>query len=166
MKKGFLLFATLFMCISMLAKADNDKYCHINQSDYSLISLTLKAGDLTTTTIATDSGMHTLVSIDGFFPSGDVGNPNLPVLSRTIEIPLCGKVNYRIVSQKNKTYSAEELGITHPIYPVQPPHSKSEDGPFPLVKNSKTYSQNAFYSNNIIEIEKIGIARNTNLANL
>lgn len=166
MKKGFLLFATLFMCISMLAKADNDKFCHINQSDYSLISLTLKSGDLTTTTIATDSGMHTLVSIDGFFPSGDVGNPNLPVLSRTIEIPLCGKVNYRIVSQKTKTYSAEELGINHPIYPVQPPHSKSEDGPFPLVKNNKTYSQNAFYSNNIIEIEKIGIARNTNLANV
>lgn len=166
MTKQRLLFVGLFLLTTLLVKAENIRYCSVKQSDYSRVSLTFNAGNLSVHDLKTPEGMFSLLAIDGFYPSSDVGNPNLPVLSQTIEIPLCKGVSYRVVNSKTEVYTAAQLGINYTVYPAQPSYSKSEEGPFPLVKNSETYSLNEFYGADVIRIEEVGVARNINLANV
>ena len=166
MTKQRLLFVGLFLLTSLLVKAESVRYCSVKQSDYTKVSLTFKAGNLVAHDLKTPEGMYSLLVIEGFYPSADVGNPNLPVLSQTIEMPLCKGVSYRVIDAKTEVYNAEQLGVKYPVYPAQPLRSKSEEGPFPLVKNSETYSLNEFYGTDVIRIEEVGVARNINLANV
>ena len=162
-KRAILFAAGLLLTIASMG----DKYCSVAFSDVNKIRLTLRSGDISVTTATTNLGNHSVLSIDGFFPSADnVGKPCLPVLSRRVEIPLCKGVSYKIISTATESYTAQELGITYPLYPTQAPRSKSDEGPIELIKDAKVYATNALYAKETIVVEKIGVARNTNLADV
>ena len=162
-KRAILFAASLLLTIASMG----DKYCSVAFSDVNKIRLTLRSGDISVATASTNLGNHSVLSIDGFFPSADnVGKPCLPVLSRRVEIPLCKGVSYKIISTATESYTAQELGITYPLYPTQAPRSKSDEGPIELVKDAKVYATNALYAKETIVVEKIGVARNTNLADV
>ena len=164
MTKRVILFAAslLLTIVSM-----GDKYCNVAFSDVNKIRLTLRSGNISVATAATNLGNHSVIAIDGFFPSADnVGKPCLPILSRRVEIPLCKGVSYKVLNTVKETYTAQELGIAYPLYPAQEPRSKSDEGPIELVKDAKVYATNALYAKETIVVEKIGVARNTNLADV
>ena len=166
MKKHNLLLLGLLLLTSLFLKAENNRYCKVVQSDYNKISLVLQAGDISATNIKIPNAIYTQIEIDGFYPSSNVGDPNLPVLSQLIEIPICKGVSFKVINSESMVYPASQLGIEHQLYPTQPSYSKSEEGPFPFVKNDNTYTTNEFYGTDVIRIENVGIARNKKLANI
>ena len=162
-KRAILFAASLLLTIASMG----DKYCNVAFSNMNKVRLTLHSGDISVATANTNLGYHNVLTIDGFFPSADnVGKPCLPILSRRVEIPLCKNVSYKIINTVTETYTAQELGITYPLYPTQAPRSKSDEGPIELVKDTKVYATNAMYSVETIVVEKIGVARNINLADV
>ncbi len=166
MKKSTFFIAYFIFLFNVVTHAQVDPYCTVGAKSYQQINLHFSSGDLLYTHVKTEEGMHTQITMDGFYPSSSVGNPDLPVLSRTIEIPLCTNIKIKIRNQEETTYKAKELGILYPIFPVQPPRSKSDGSPHVFAKNDTTYAKNDFYGNAPIQVEKIGIARNVNLATL
>ena len=167
MKKNFLLVILGILFFAFSTRTVAEENCKVTVADYSKICITLTYGDdIRVTDVETEKGKHSIITSPSFFPSSDVGNPNLPVLSRVLEIPLCEGVDYKIKSTKVETYTGKSLGVNYPIYPVQPSRSKQEEGPFEMVKNDETYAKNHFYANELVYVEKVGVARNVNMANL
>jgi len=108
-------------------------------------------------------GGHTFSRI--IFPemgtSGSIGNPELPVWRRYIELP----PNATNVSLIYKTQTLpEELKIQYPLYPVQPPWEKREGIQKPkFTINNDIYNSNEKQGEKIVEIEPFGNVRGKNL---
>ena len=164
MKKTATLLLLTALVLNCLAQSE--KHITVTHSGYDKITLTLTAGEISATTVSTDKGLFSRINADGFLPYGDDGSPELPALVSMLEIPLCDGFNVSITHQEWQSFSAERLGISHPVYPRQPSRSKSEKGPFELVINNEVYATNAFCQPVLVELEKVGVARDINLATL
>lgn len=164
MKKTSILLLLTALALNCLAQSE--KHIVVTHSGYDKITLTLTAGEISATTVSTDKGLFSRINADGFMPYGNEGTPELPALISMLEIPLCDGYDINITHQEWQSFTAERLGITHPIYPRQPSRSKSDHGPAELVIDQETYSTNAFCRNAFVAVEKVGIARDINLATL
>lgn len=162
MKKTFLALACFFsMGFSLMAQS-----IQVMQSDFGSMQLQLATSPLAihTTTIANDT--FTTIGMRDYLPSSEQGMPCLPELVKMIEIPLCDGVDVRYTILHADTIDGAQLGINHLLMPAQPSRSKSDNSPIRLVKNNVVYATNAFYGNEIVRVEKVGIARDRNLATL
>ena len=164
MKKTAILLLLTALVLNCLAQSE--KHITVTHSGYDKITLTLTAGEISATTVSTDKGLFSRINADGFLPYGDDGSPELPALVSMLEIPLCEGFNVIITHQEWQSFSAERLCISHPVYPRQPSRSKSEKGPFELVINNEVYATDAFCQPVLVEMEKVGVARDKNLATL
>ncbi|MBR4197724.1 MAG: T9SS type A sorting domain-containing protein [Bacteroidales bacterium] len=159
-------FILLLISIIVNCLAQSVKHVEVTHSSYDKITLTLTAGEISATTVNTDKGLFSRIGCDGFLPYGNDGSPELPALVSMLEIPLCDGINVSITRQEWQSFATERLGISHPVYPRQPSRSKSEKGPFELVINNEVYATDAFCQPVLVELEKVGVARDKNLATL
>lgn len=164
MKRIIILLALIFAATSVKISAQNALNYQVTENSFNKISLHFSVPELQVSDISTESGVFSRISANGYYSTTNVGNPELPTLVKMIEIPLCGNVQTRIISSTSRTVSGEELGVEHPIYPAQASRSKSEEGPFTLVKNEATYATNGFYAQPLVSVEKNGIMRCINMA--
>ncbi|OYD17310.1 hypothetical protein CH333_01185, partial [candidate division WOR-3 bacterium JGI_Cruoil_03_44_89] len=56
--------------------------------------------------------------------TGNIGKPELPIIAKLIEIPQDAVVKIELQDVEAEEHSLPELGVLHPIYPVQPPIPK------------------------------------------
>lgn len=105
---------------------------------------------------------YTVVTMDNASPSRQLGAPDLPIVSRMIEIPLCSGVRVSVSNVRIKHLET----LAHPMMPVQPAPGKSDKGPRPFVMDSSLYSRNAFYGHDTAWVEVLGVARDRNIAML
>jgi hypothetical protein len=103
---------------------------------------------------------YTVVTFPGSVPSTALGAPNLPVFSKLIEIPLCGEVTVKVSHMRFRQLD----NLKYPLMPVQPVPSKSDRTPLPFVIDSALYATNGYYELPPATVEKIGVARDRNLA--
>jgi len=100
--------------------------------------------------------------------SFNVGNPNLPLYSKLIEVPQGAIVETKIISYDEETIDLNNKGIKNKIYPAQASVSKSsdpKDNPFEI--NKKVYNTNAFWgNNNIVVYEEQGQMRSQRLGTI
>ena len=159
------LVITVVLIFSMLATCFAQP-CHITRNDYEQVNLSFTAPQITSSVVKTPQGFFTQISMDEFYPSVIVGQPQLPVMVQLLEIPVCDSV---IATVKNAQYvemDASELGIQYPIYPVQPSYAKSYRGERTFVRDQQTYSRNDFYAEPLVRVEKCGTMRDITIANL
>ncbi|MBN2669039.1 MAG: PKD domain-containing protein [Bacteroidales bacterium] len=107
------------------------------------------------------------ISAQGFYKSNAVGLPNLPEVHKLIEIPFGSEIRISVIDYDEEVIELSSLGITDKILPVQESYSKSEDPdskPFRI--NDQIFSQNDFYSKDLIEIEEVGISRGVHIGRL
>lgn len=138
----------------------------ITQNDLTGISLNIHLGEIESNDFITSGETFSRIHLDGFLASNQVGNPELPVMVKMIEIPLCEDVEITATAGRVKTYPGSSLGIQHRLYPAQRSISKSEEGPFPIQINETTYQTDEFYGVELASIEKTGIMRSYNLATI
>ena len=102
---------------------------------------------------------------EAFVKNQKIGEPNTPVITQLIEIPLGAELSVTVLNSEEKIIDLGVYGITKQLDPVQISMSKSEDeSQVEFVKNETIYSANAFYGNDIVKVEIIGIARDKRLA--
>ena len=131
------------------------------------ITFTVSTGELTTENVTMEEGTFTRLGLDGCAASVDnVGKPELPIMVKTIEIPVCGEVHVTATAGRVRTLTAEEAGITHTVYPTQPLYHKSYMGDRTFVKDEATYNTNADYKMPLATVTKAGISRDVNMADI
>jgi len=116
--------------------------------------------------LKTDKGEFVELMVDSYSKSNKVGAPQLPVLSRLIEIPSGSTADMSIVSYDVKEYKLSDFGITQKLLPAQPPQSKNSNRNVPIEFNKQLYSTNSFYGEALAKVEVAGYLRTVQLANL
>ena len=143
--------------ISMYAQAIS-----VVSSDYSGATFAFATPELTVNVQEVQGEPYTVVSFQGSVPSTELGAPNLPLFSKLIEIPLCGDVTVRVSHMRFRQLD----NLEYRMMPVQPVPSKSDRAPHPFVLDSALYATDGYYELLPATIEKIGVARDRNLARL
>lgn len=137
---------------------------HLIENSYERVKLSLATPELSFQNVQTEKGLFTKVLLEDFCTSTMVGNPDLPVLVKTLEIPLCQNVIAHIISKDSTIISLADRGVVYPLYPAQPSYSKSDEGPYIFQINDSIYNQDSFYGEPLIRVEKSGVARYINMA--
>ncbi len=160
MKKSFILFWALLLFVF---SASAQHYA-VKQNGYSRVEISFTPGKITPQTVKEAGGVYTKITMEDYSLSMREGYPQLPMMSKLIEIPVCDSVVAQITHSAYDEYDAAELGITAPIYPVQHAYSKSYKGERSFTKNNEIYSLNSFYSEPIVRVEKSGTMRDVTMA--
>ena len=105
------------------------------------------------------------IEFQSFVKNQHIGEPNTPVITSLIEIPLGADVSVNITNSEEHIFNLNTYGISNMLEPVQRSISKSEDeSQVEFTKNEATYNTNSFYGNDIVKVEILGIARDKRLA--
>ncbi|MEA1896846.1 MAG: C25 family cysteine peptidase, partial [Bacteroidota bacterium] len=115
--------------------------------------------------INTPEGEFTRLSIKGFSSQSATGYPELPSLSKLIEIPDNAIPEIRIVSKSGTKISLSDQGISSKIYPKQASRQKNtqaEKQKFSFKK--ELYAKDSLFREELIQVQKTGIMRGRNLA--
>ena len=145
MKKSIILMYVLNLLLFNSGIAQRSNYYHVTDNNYNDIKISFQFNiqDLKISNINTENGAYTLLSFPDMTPMQENGKPELPIMTHLLEIPLCESIQVNIVNSEYEVYNCAEIGIENPVFPVQPKHSKSEDGPFPFVIDEEAYNTNA-----------------------
>ncbi len=162
MKKVLLSIFVMVLTISVTFA----QHYNVKHSDYNRVSVSFKSDRIQTENVKTQEGMFTKITMDEYVSGGTVGCPQLPILSKMLEIPLCDSIIATVENAQYDEYDAAELGIQYPIYPTQPSYSKSYTGDVTFTQNRTVYAANDFYANPLVRVEKAGTMRDITLANI
>jgi len=160
----------------------------ISQHVYAIkdIVLTGSIANSTTITNSTFSIIHVKNTIDKFevifkktekaefiellLPSHSktnvVGSPQLPVISKTIEIPAEATPEVTILSYQVQEIKLATYGISQQLFPAQAPIPKNSKQKAVVAYNQQVYQTNHFYSEKLVRVEIAGYLRSVRLANL
>ena len=112
------------------------------------------------TEISTEKGAFSYITMDGTYPSGNVGDPTLPAVNKLIAIPYgVNNVSVEVKSFSTKIYPLADFGIKT-LYPQQMPlrkDQKPEDVPFAY--NEKAYNTKGFVEHPLALVKIQGTMR-------
>lgn len=160
MKKIIYLVLFLSICASLFAQS-----LYISENSYEKVSITFESGALSVNEISAGGMPFSQIFMQEYDVSNNPGAPQLPVLAKMLQIPVCDSVIATVVSAEYEEYEASSLGVNYPIFPSQPSASKSETDP-PFVYNQSIYSTDDFYALPLVSVEKAGVRRGIALANV
>ena len=107
------------------------------------------------------------LKLDGYGLSFNIGNPDLPVINRLIEVPLDAQVEIIVTNYNEAIYKLSDFDISKQIMPSQESASKSADiSTLKFVKNEKVYATNDWFSNPLARFHDIGIMRGVRIGRL
>ncbi|MBQ3733074.1 MAG: fibronectin type III domain-containing protein, partial [Bacteroidales bacterium] len=152
----------LFVCLCPFLMAQN---LQVTRNTHEKVEITFTTDSVSVENLSIPEGNFSLLSMQGYDVSNNPGEPQLPLLAKLLQIPVCDSVVVTIVDAKFTEYPASELGIVHPLYPSQPSVSKSAVNP-PFAYDQSVYSTDAFYALPLVQAEIAGIRRDIALANV
>src|SRR5690606_18674516 len=112
-------------------------------------------------------GEYIRIVVPEYYPDKNVSNPELPVMTRLIEVPLDAEFEVRIKSFDEQIVNLNEYGIDLQILPNQPSVSKSADyDKLPFYKNSSIYEDKEFYETQPVSVELLSKMRGIQIAQI
>ena len=138
----------------------------VTSSDYHKLQIVNIFSTLDFRTQQTEHGLFTQLFAGGYSKSNSVGDPELPVLSRLIEVPAGATPEVSVISYTVREYNLSDLGINDRIFPAQPPLAKSMPLKIDFKYNASTYQQDKFIGDELARVEVHGYLRSVQLANL
>ena len=112
------------------------------------------------TEVTTEKGMFSYITMENTYPTGNIGEPSLPVVNKLIAIPYgVSNISVEVKNYSTKVYSLADFGINK-IYPYQQPlrkDQKPEDVPFAY--SEKAYNAKGFIERPIAEVKIQGTMR-------
>ena len=158
MKKNIYAILMVFLLIGQVSAVAQS--LSVKQSNYAQSTFSFSAPELGIKMIQAEGHTFATLSFDGAVPSTQLGQPDLPVLTEMIEIPLCGNVKVTLSDVQTK----EIAPLKYPVMPVQPAPCKSDRGKRPFVIDSAFYANDAFTSQPAAWVDVLGVARDRNIA--
>jgi len=172
MKKIILSFFLLVSYLS-LSNAQDKTSIQLKNNEFSFkveekssTSFTIKASlaSLSITPTTTKAGSFVNLESEGLIKIFDAGLPNIPVISKLIEIPQDATVSYNIINFDEEIIDLADYDITSKICPAQPTVFKNVDAiTLDFIYNQSVYQTNEYINTEIVTIEEIGMMRATRL---
>ena len=160
MKKLFVFLMCLSLCAFAFAQS-----VRVTQNSFQKVAVSIAPGTLSADDITVPEGVFSTISLKDCGPSNNPGAPQLPVLVKFLQIPVCESVVATVTNAQYTEYDAAALGITHPLYPNQPSVSKSAARP-PFSYDNAVYTTDEFYSLPLVSVENTGVQRDKALATM
>lgn len=137
----FMLVISGLFAIAQNGRIDlrGESRAEITQSSFQTIRATFSYGALESAELSTERGVFSSIMLDGTYPSGNIGAPELPATHELIAVPFGATPTVSVTSYTAKDYSLSDYGI-NTIIPRQPSvrkDQKPEDVPF--VYNEEAY---------------------------
>jgi hypothetical protein len=155
----------LIYFLTTLNCTPNNKNISINLSTEKSIDIDFHLNEINFSEFQYRDINYTKILLPGFNKSKDIGNPNLPVLNKLIEIPENGKFEINIYDKEYKLYDLDDIGYNDMIFPSQRSISKGENSENVAFSfNQKTYNDDSFYSQDLVKIEILGKMRGKTIA--
>ena len=174
MKKTSLLIAAIGLLISAQAfaqgrldfgKTQSAQQC-VNVSDDGFTA-TFSFNNLIANEVQTEKGVFSNITMDGTYPSGNVGEPSLPAAHQLIAVPIGAQnVSAKVVSYTTAEYKLSDFNIKT-IMPKQPSvrkDQKTEDIKFAY--DEKAYASKDYTSRNLVDFEIRGTMRGIQVGSL
>lgn len=146
--------------------AQGQQVCKVLEDGYERLRVQFECGEVRYRTVTLEGRAFTALAVEGLTCSQTAGDPNLPTFSQLVEAPLYQRCKVSVAEALYDTIDLASLGMTAPIAPLQPSRSKSDTTPARLVINEKAYQLDAFTEMPLALVEKVGVARDRNLARL
>ena len=119
------------------------------------------------TEVTTEKGVFSNITMENTYPSGNLGEPTLPVVNKLIAIPYgVSDISVKVKNYNTTVYSLADFGIKT-LYPQQPllfKNQKPEDVPFAY--NEKAYAAKGFAERPIAQVNIQGTLRGIQIGNL
>ena len=160
MKKLFFFLMCLSLCSFVFAQNIT-----VKQNSFQKVALSIATENVSVEEVSVPEGDFSVVSLEGYGPSNNPGAPQLPVLVKFLQIPVCESVVATVTNAQYTEYDAAALGVTHPLYPNQPSVSKSAARP-PFSYDNAVYTTDEFYSLPLVSVENTGVQRDKALATM
>ena len=160
MKK--LLLWVVLLCFSPVVWAQN---IQITQNSYQKVAVSFETGELSVEDITLPQGTFSMISLPGYGSSYAPGTPEVPQLTKLMQIPVCDSVVATVVNAQYTEYDAAALGIHHPVFPTQATVSKDKVNP-PFSYDPLVYHTDAFVQWPLVQVQKTGVKRHVALANI
>jgi hypothetical protein len=113
----------------------------------------------------TPKGDFTVLYAPQYYFGGEYGAPQLPVITKLIQIPFGAKCRVEVKSYDSKVYNLNDYGVSTPIYPRQP--SAPKDGSeVPFVYEKSAYIFKGFNGQPMTALTESGVMRHMRLAHL
>ncbi|MDD2636826.1 MAG: C25 family cysteine peptidase, partial [Bacteroidales bacterium] len=139
----------------------------IVQSSYQNLVFSNDVEGLYVTSAKTKDGMYSRIIVPEYFPDNNIGFPELPVMTKLIEVPHNAEFEINIISYNEQIIDLDEYGAEFPLVPNQPSMSKSQDpATVPFEKNESIYTDKEFYQTDLVKVEKISKMRGVQVAQL
>ena len=115
----------------------------------------------------TKHGEFLKLSVSGYYPDKNISFPELPVMARLIEVPYDADINIEIISFDEQIISLNDFGYSNKILPNQESLFKNQDpDKVPFEKSDEIYSDFSYYQPQIVQVNKKGIMRGVNIAQI
>jgi len=127
--------------------------------DFNSIQLFFSGTKLGVEKIENKNGNFSVLSFQGSSPGGEVGEPELPVIRKMIQIPFGAEPRISTENIDYKEFSLDDYGYSNPIIPLQLPWPKIEGYEVPFQQDKEVYLSNSYYFEEDVIIVNIDIAR-------
>ncbi|MFC1888312.1 C25 family cysteine peptidase [Thermodesulfobacteriota bacterium] len=116
----------------------------VEASDFSHILIDAVPRGMYGSTVITQDGLFSRLSLLDAGRTTAVGSPELPVIRRLVQVPLGADVSVRMADLQTGEASLAELGLEDRIYPVQAPLPKTPGAAVPFEIDQAAYASDSF----------------------
>ena len=170
MKKLYLLAMTLILSVSAIAQQkiqfrSTDKVECV-KSDMTGLKASFSFSSLDAQQVQTTRGELTEIYIEGTFPNGNVGEPQLPMFTRLIAIPTGATPVVSVGGHSETEYTLSDYGMGT-VSAMQAPARKDVDpSTVEYAFNEAAYARNSYNDAPIATVEVLGTMRGITLGRL
>ena len=161
---------TLILSVSVMAQQkiqmrSADKI-ECTKSDMTGLRASFSFSGLDATTIETSRGELSEIYIEGAYPNGNVGEPQLPMFTRLIAIPMGATPVVTVGGHSETEYALSDYGIGT-VAAMQAPVRKNVDpSTVEYAFNEAAYARNSYNDDPIAMVEVLGTMRGITLGRL
>ncbi len=134
---------------------------NLMQSNFDRIEFEVRVFGMRSEELQTKGGVFNQLSLPEYGITNVIGEPELPVIRKMVQIPYGATVNVEVIASEVSEKSLSELGITNRIIPVQPPIPKIEGAweKAEFVIHEDFYQTDQFFPTQVVKKGEIGIIR-------
>lgn len=164
----FMLVISGLFAIAQNGRIDlrSESKTEITQSSFQTIHATFSYGALESAELSTERGVFSSIMLDGTYPSGEIGSPELPATHELLAVPFGATPSVSVISYTTKDYSLSEYGIST-IVPRQPSVRKDQKiDDVQFVYNEEAYQTRGLATAPEASIEVQGTMRGIRIGSL
>ena len=165
-----IVIAYILFSLSVIAQTttvghgeNTEQISKLNQEGF---TVTLKVNSVRFVKVKHKNTNYYEAVIPSFGKSLSIGNPQLPIYKRLMEIPANASYRIEIHKMHFEIYDLANYQIANYLFPRQESLEKREDAKIHFQINQKTYQTDAFYSNELFSVDKLGEMRGVQIARL